>query len=266
MKALDPSHILSKIVEAKQLRLHNTMQRVPTPIAKRMAKEAELPPSFAQALQNTKPVRIIAEVKKASPSKGLFSSRFSVDSLVRAYTDAGATAISVVTEEDFFQGSLAWVSEIRKASPLPVLRKDFVFDHFQIYETRGAGASAILLIAAMLELDELKSLLSLAKEVQLDALVEIHDEWELDEALEADAFIIGVNNRNLKTFEVKLDTSFRLSQRIPNDRLFVVESGIRGRSEINELLDAGADAFLVGESLITSSDPGAALFKLQELA
>src|SRR6185295_18331330 len=220
------------------------------------------PPSFAQALQNTKPVRIIAEVKKASPSKGVFSSTFSVDSLVRAYTDAGATAISVVTEEDFFQGSLAWVSEIRKASPLPVLRKDFVFDHFQIYETRGAGASAVLLIAAMLKQDELKSLLSLAKEVGLDALVEIHDEWELDEALEADAFTIGVNNRNLKTFEVKLDTSFRLSQKIPNDRLFVVESGIRGRSEINELLDAGADAFLIGESLITSSDPGAALFKL----
>src|SRR4029079_6310316 len=116
MKPLDPSHILSKIVEAKRLRLHNTTQRVPTPIAKRMAEEAVLPPSFAQALQNTKPVRIIAEVKKASPSKGVFSSTFSVDSLVRAYTDAGATAISVVTEEDFFQGSLAWVSEIRKAS------------------------------------------------------------------------------------------------------------------------------------------------------
>jgi len=266
MKSLDPSHILSKIVEAKQARLHNTKLRVPAPIAKRMAEESEPPPSFSEALQNSKPVRIIAEVKKASPSKGVFTSTFSVDSLVRAYTEAGATAISVVTEEDFFQGNLAWVREIRKLSPLAVLRKDFVFDHFQIYETRGSGASAILLIAAMLKRDELKSLLSLAKEIRLDALVEIHDEWELEDALEADAFIIGVNNRNLKTFEVKLDTSFRLSQRIPDDRLFVVESGIRGRSEINELLDAGADAFLIGESLITANDPGTALHRLQESA
>jgi indole-3-glycerol phosphate synthase len=265
VKSLDPGHILSKIVDAKRLRLHNTIQRVPLPIARRMAEVAAPAPSFSESLHNEKPVRIIAEVKKASPSKGVFREDFSVDYLVRAYSEAGATAISVVTEEDFFLGSLAWVSEIRKASPLPVLRKDFVFDHFQIYETRGAGASAILLIAAMLKPDELKSLLSLAKEVQLDALVEIHDERELDEALEADATIIGVNNRNLKTFEVKLETSFRLSQRIPDDRLFVVESGIRGRSEINELLDAGADAFLIGESLITSSDPGASLHKLQEL-
>ena len=259
MKTLDPSHILSKIVDAKRLRLHNTKLRVPDAIAKRMAVAAPPAPSFSGALHSSKKVRIIAEVKKASPSKGVFTQKFSVASLVDAYTKSGATAISVVTEEDFFQGDLAWVGEIRKASPLPVLRKDFVFDHFQVYETRGAGASAILLIAAMLTQTELKSFLELAKEVNLDALVEVHDERELDEALEADAQIIGVNNRNLKTFEVNLDTSFRLSQQIPDDRLFVVESGIRGRSEINELLDAGADAFLIGESLITSSDPAKAL-------
>jgi len=262
MKTLDPTHILSKIVDAKRERLHNVKLRVPDAIAKRMAVSSPLPPSFAGALQNSKRVRVIAEVKKASPSRGVFTPNFSVNTLVKAYTSAGATAISVVTEEDFFQGSLAWVSEIRQASPLPVLRKDFVFDQFQVYETRGAGASAILLIAAMLKQDELKSLLELSKEVNLDALVEVHDEWELDEALEAGASIIGVNNRNLKTFEVSLDISFRLSQKIPDDRLFVVESGIRGRSEINELLDAGADAFLIGESLITASDPEKTLQEL----
>ena len=259
MKNLDSSHILSKIVDAKRVRLHHTKLRVPDAIAKRMAVTAAPAPSFAGALQNSKKVRIIAEVKKASPSRGTFTEKFSVESLVKAYTAAGASAISVVTEEDFFKGDLAWVGEIRKASTLPVLRKDFVFDHFQVYETRGAGASAILLIAAMLNPDEIRSFLELAKEVKLDALVEVHDERELDEALEAGAEIIGVNNRNLKTFEVNLNTSFRLSERIPNDRIFVVESGIRGRSEILELLDAGADAFLIGESLITSSDPEAVL-------
>lgn len=255
MKSLDSSHILSKIVDAKRVRLHHTKLRVPDAIAKRMAVAAAPVPSFSGALQSSKKVRIIAEVKKASPSKGVFTEKFSVESLVKAYTAAGASAISVVTEEDFFKGDLAWVGEIRKASTLPVLRKDFVFDHFQVYETRGAGASAILLIAAMLKQDEIRSFLELAKEVKLDALVEVHDERELDEALEAGAEIIGVNNRNLKTFDVNLNTSFRLSERIPDDRIFVVESGIRGRSEINELLDAGADAFLIGESLITSKDP-----------
>ena len=262
MKTLDSSHILSKIVDAKRLRLHNTKLRVPDAIAKRMAVAAPSVPSFAGALRNSKKVRIIAEVKKASPSKGVFTEKFSVESLAKAYTAAGATAISVVTEEDFFKGDLAWIGEIRKASPLPVLRKDFVFDHFQVYETRGAGASAILLIAAMLKQDEIRSFLELAKEVKLDALVEVHDERELDEALEAGAEIIGVNNRNLKTFEVNLDTSFRLSEKIPDDRLFVVESGIRGKSEILELIDAGADAFLIGETLITSKDPEAMLGSL----
>jgi len=259
MKDLDSSHILSKIVEARRIRLHHTKLRVPEAIAKRMAVAAPAAPSFAGAMRNAKKVRVIAEVKKASPSKGIFTEKFSVESLVKAYTAGGASAISVVTEEDFFKGDLAWIAEIRKATTLPVLRKDFVFDQFQVYETRGAGASAILLIAAMLKQDELRSFMELAKEVKLDALVEVHDERELDEALEAGAEIIGVNNRNLKTFEVNLDTSFRLSERIPDDRIFVVESGIRGRSEIHELLDAGADAFLIGESLITAKDPEAML-------
>jgi len=233
--------------------------RVPEAIVKRMAATAPEAPSFHAALEAGCRVRIIAEVKKASPSKGVFTPNFSADGLAEAYTSAGAAAISVVTEEDFFQGDLSWVGQIRKRSPLPVLRKDFIFDPFQVYETRGAGASALLLIAAMLRTDELKALLALTREVKLDALVEVHDEQELRDALDAGADIIGVNNRDLKTFEVELTTSLQLARQIPDDRIFVVESGIRGRTEIDALIEAGADAFLIGESLITSSDPAAAL-------
>jgi len=259
MKDLGPAHILTKIVEAKKVRLQKAKMRVPEAVVKRMASTTTAPPSFRAALESPQPVRIIAEVKKASPSKGVFTPNFSVDDLVAAYTSAGASAISVVTEEDFFQGDLSWIGQIRKHTPLPVLRKDFVFDPFQVYETRGTGASALLLIVAMLRPEELKSLLTLIKEVKLDALVEVHDEEELKEALDADADIIGVNNRNLKTFEVDVTTSLRLAKQIPDECIFVAESGIRGRAEIDALVEAGADAFLIGESLIASADPAQTL-------
>jgi len=204
-------------------------------------------------------VALIAEVKKASPSKGVLSANLNVELLAGEYKHAGASAISVVTEEDFFQGDLGWVHQIKTATGLPVLRKDFIFEPFQVYETRSAGASAVLLIVAMLKPDELKSLHNLAVEIGLDVLVEVHDENELEEALDAGAQIIGVNNRDLKTFCVDMETSFRLSKRIPDDRIFVVESGIHSRKDIDALLDAGADAFLIGEHFVTSTDPGAAL-------
>jgi indole-3-glycerol phosphate synthase len=259
MKPLDSNHILSKIIAAKRQRLEKTKQRVPEAIVKHMASQAGTPPSFKEALQGTKPVRVIAEVKKASPSKGVFSETFSVPDLVKAYSDAGASAISVVTEEDFFQGTLGWIGEIRSLTSLPVLRKDFVYDPYQVYETRAAKASAILLIVAMLMAEELRRLVSLSKEVGLDALVEVHDETELREALEAGAEIIGVNNRDLKTFNVDVETSRRLGKLIPDDRLFVVESGIRDRRDIDTLLEAGADAFLIGETLIRSANAGETL-------
>jgi indole-3-glycerol phosphate synthase len=260
MKALESTHILTKIITAKRERLARTKMRVPEPVVKHLAKtKAPEVPSFREAMQNAKPVRIISEVKKASPSKGVFRQDFVVPDLVNAYTAAGASAISVVTEEDHFQGDLGWIPEIRGMSPLPVLRKDFVFDPYQIYETRCAKASAILLIVAMLRPDELKAFISLSKEIGLDALVEVHDEAELSEALEAGAELIGVNNRNLKTFQVDTQTSHRLGKLIPDDRIFVVESGIRDRADIDDLLKAGADAFLIGETLITSPDPGSTL-------
>src|SRR5262249_17447239 len=154
-------------------------------------------------------VRVIAEVKKASPSKGVLKANLDPASQAAAYRRAGACAISAVTEEDFFQGELAWVGSIRDAANLPVLRKDFIYEPFQVYETRAAGASAILLIVAMLQPNELQSLITLGRNMRLDVLVEVHDETELREALEAGASIIGVNNRNLKTFDVDIQTSVR---------------------------------------------------------
>ena len=259
MKSLDRTHILTRIIEAKQKRLPIAKMRVPEPIVKRMAETAKPVPSFREALQRTERVRIIAEVKKASPSKGVLKADLDPAKQAAAYAQAGACAISVVTEEDFFQGDLGWIGKIAEASRLPVLRKDFVFEPFQVYETRAAGASAILFIVAMLQPAELKDLISLASQLKLDALVEVHDEVELDEALEAGASIVGVNNRDLKTFHVDLQTSVRLANRIPDDRLFIVESGIHNRADVELLLGAGADAFLIGEHLLTSADPADAI-------
>ena len=259
MKSLDRTHILTRIIEAKQKRLPLAKMRVPEPIVKRMAETAKPVLSFREALQRTERVRIIAEVKKASPSKGVLKADLDPAKQAADYAQAGACAISVVTEEDFFQGDLGWIGKIAEASRLPVLRKDFVFEPFQVYETRAAGASAILFIVAMLQPAELKDLIALARQLKLDALVEVHDEVELDEALEAGASIVGVNNRDLKTFHVDLQTSVRLANRIPDDRLFIVESGIHNRADVELLLDAGADAFLIGEHLLTSADPADAI-------
>src|SRR2546421_11197784 len=259
MKVLDRSHILTRIIEAKQSRLQVAKMRVPEPVVRRMAETAKAVPSFREALLNSQRVRIIAEVKKASPSKGVLKANLDPAKQAAAYAGAGACAISVVTEEDFFQGDLGWVGKIRDASSLPVLRKDFVYEPFQVYETRAAGASAILFIVAMLQPGELKDLIALAHSLKLDALVEVHDETELSEALAAGASIIGVNNRDLKTFNVDLQTSLRLAKIIPDDRLFVVESGIHTKDDVQLLLDAGADAFLIGEHFLTSADPAAAI-------
>jgi indole-3-glycerol phosphate synthase len=259
VKELDRSHILTRIVEAKRKRLQVARMRVPEPIVKRMAETAQPVPSFREALESRGPVRIIAEVKKASPSKGVLKADLDPAKQARIYRDAGACAVSVVTEEDFFQGDLGWVSIIREASNLPVLRKDFVYEPFQVYETRAAGASAILLIVAMLEPGRLKDLISLARSLNLDALVEVHDEAELGEALEGGASLIGVNNRDLKTFNVDIQTSVRLAKIIPDDRYFIVESGIHSKADIDLLLKAGTDAFLIGEHLLTSADPAASI-------
>jgi len=259
MKHLDRSHILTRIVEAKRKRLQVAKMRVPEPIVKRMAENTKPVPSFREALEAPQRLHTIAEIKKASPSKGVLKADLDPAQQAAVYAQAGACAVSVVTEEDFFQGDLSWIEKASDASKLPILRKDFIYDTFQVYETRATGASAILFIVAMLEPDELKDLIALAHQMKLDALVEVHDEIELGEALEAGASIIGVNNRDLKTFNVDVQTSLRLAKLIPDDRLLVVESGIQTKADVELLLNAGADAFLIGEYFLTSADPAAAI-------
>ena len=262
MKTLERTHILSRILDAKRKRFEELRMRVPEAIVRKMASVAQPRPSFREALAAPGRTRIIAEVKKASPSAGVLIDDLDVGVVAKAYRDAGAAAVSVVTEEDFFLGNLGWVRVAADSSDLPVLRKDFLFDSYQVAETRAGGASAVLLITAMLGADQLRTLIRTAGDFDLDALVEVHDETELDEAIAAGATIIGVNNRNLKTFEVDLETSIRLGEKIPDDVLFVAESGIRSLEDIGRLARAGADAVLVGERLIASGDPGRALGEL----
>lgn len=259
MKTLEPTHVLRKIVDAKRQRVRELEKRVPAPIVRKMASLAPDVPSFRRAFESGAKTNVIAEVKKASPSAGVLIDPLEVERLVSIYAKAGASAISVVTEEDFFHGNLGWVRTAGSVSGLPVLRKDFVFDEYQVMETRAAGASALLLIVAMLESAELAQLLGVAEDLGLDAVVEVHDEQELDEALSAGARIVGVNNRDLKTFEVRLETAERLGALIPGDVTFIAESGIRSRADVERLAAAGARGFLVGEQLLRASDPGKAL-------
>jgi indole-3-glycerol phosphate synthase len=209
-------------------------------------------------------IAIIAELKKASPSKGLIRADFRPAELAKELQRAGAAALSVLTDEQFFQGSLANLREVSAASTLPCLRKDFIVDEFQIVEARANGADAILLIVAALEQSDLRSLAQSARNHGLDVLCEAHDELELQRALDTGCDLIGINSRNLRTFEVDLSTPFRLVEKMPARCLRVAESGIRSGADIASLRAAGYDAFLIGESLMRAENPGEALKKLLE--
>jgi indole-3-glycerol phosphate synthase len=222
------------------------------------------PRGFRERLQKvakTGPA-IIAELKKASPSKGLIRADFNVRELAQELESAGAAALSVLTDEKFFQGSLHNLELASYATRLPCLRKDFILDEFQLLEARACCADAVLLIVAALEQEQLVALHRRARELQLDALVEVHDAAELDRALDAECDLIGINNRNLHTFEVTLNTSFDLVKRMPAGVIKVAESGIGSVADIARLGDAGFNAFLIGESLMRAVSPGEALRKL----
>lgn len=213
---------------------------------------------FRAALVREAPA-VIAEIKKASPSKGLLSADFDPARLARQYEAGGAAALSVLTDEPFFQGSLAHLQAAREAAGLPVLRKDFTVDPYHVVEAAAHGADAVLLITAILDRSQLRDLRALAAEYGMAALVEVHDEYELDAALDSEADMIGVNNRDLRTFEVTLATSLRLARRIPAGLLKVSESGIHSAADVRVLREAGFQAVLVGEHLMKSGDPAAAL-------
>ena len=213
---------------------------------------------FRTALLRRSPA-IIAEIKKASPSKGVLRENFDPASLAKEYQQGGAAALSVLTDAPFFQGSLAHLSAARQAASLPVLRKDFTLEEYDVVEAAAHGADAVLLIAAILEEKKIRELRELAGRFGMAALVEVHDQRELRTALAAGADVVGVNNRNLKTFEVALETSLRLAQDIPAAVLKISESGIHSPEDVQRLTDVGFSAFLIGEHLLTSANPAAAL-------
>ena len=205
---------------------------------------------------------VIAEVKKASPSKGVIRADFNPADIARSYEAAGAACLSVLTDVDFFQGSNLFLGAARSVCKLPVLRKDFTIDPYQVYEARVIGADAILLIVAALEDGPLVEMAGLAMELGMDVLVEVHDIDELERALQTDCELIGVNNRNLRTFEVSLDTSIALKDAVPRDRTLVTESGIATPADVARMRAEGIHAFLVGEAFMRERDPGAALQRL----
>jgi len=216
---------------------------------------------FAERLRRDR-VAIIAEVKKASPSRGVIRADFDPVAIARAYQEAGADAVSVLTEERYFRGNAEHLTAIRRAVGLPLLRKDFLFDPYQIVEARAWGADAVLLIVAILGRQQLAELLAAAAERQLDTLVEVHDEGELECAVEAKARVIGINNRDLRTFKTTLETAERLHPLVPRGVVSVAESGIGERGDVKRMSAAGFDALLIGECLMRATDPGA---KLREL-
>ena len=249
---------LVEIMAACRERLQETRARIPLGQVQAAAQARHERRDFAGALAGDG-LRIIAELKKASPSRGLLRPDYRCRELAQGYEAAGAAALSVLTEGHFFQGSLPDLIDARDAVGLPVLRKDFIFDPYQVYESAAANADALLLIVAAVPDKALQELVEVCDRLQIAALVEVHTEEEVGRAVNAGASIIGVNNRDLQTFEVTLETSLRLRDRIPSNCLAVSESGIKTTADLVRLHEAGYDATLIGEHLMTAQDPGGEL-------
>ncbi|SMC26780.1 indole-3-glycerol phosphate synthase [Desulfacinum hydrothermale DSM 13146] len=256
--------ILSKILEVKRREVQEARRREPLSRLQRRAQEAPPARPFVERLSAPGPAgaNVIAEIKRASPSKGTIRSHLDPPSHAWAYQRAGAAALSVLTDRSFFQGSEQDLQSARTAVSLPVLRKDFVIDEYQIYEARAMGADAVLLIVRAVSPSFLRDALSLCRELGLGALVEVHDERELETALACDAPLVGVNNRDLATFRTDIQTSIRLKTLLPAHTPLVAESGIGSRQDVETLLEAGIFNFLVGTSLVRAPDPERALQSL----
>jgi indole-3-glycerol phosphate synthase len=261
VRTLPADSFLARIVVAKRAELVRAQAQAP--LDGWLADLPALPPprDFAAALRRGPgdPIRVVAEVKKASPSRGVIRADFDPVAIARTYADSGAAALSVLTDREWFQGGLEHLDAVRKAVNLPILRKDFTLDAYHVYEARRHGADAVLLIAALLDDGRLKDLMSLTQSLNMCAVVEVHDAAELDRALKAGAKVVGINNRDLVTFETDLSVTDRLLPAIPRDVVRISESGIQSHAQVAALAAAGADAVLVGESLMKSADVGAAL-------
>lgn len=256
---MTPVTVLGDIVAKARIRVHEQRRELPLDRILSMAPTPGGRRPFKASLTRPGRPNVIAEFKRRSPSRGLIRADLHHVKVAQAYEIAGAAALSILTEEEHFGGRLDDLQEARAATLLPTLRKDFLVDPYQVWESWIAGTDAVLVIVAALSDAELRALLVTAEQAAIEALVEVHDEAELERALAAGATIVGVNNRDLRTMEVSLDTSLRLAERIPDAVVAVAESGIRSAADVRRLRDAGYDAFLIGEHLMQAPDPGAAL-------
>ena len=254
--------ILDKIVAVKRQEVAAALERRSLQAVRLDAESRVLTRDFEAALRD-KPAAghnaVIAEIKKASPSRGILRADFVAADIAQSYAEHGAACLSVLTDQQFFQGSVDYLKQARASCQLPVLRKDFLVDPYQVYESRAMGADAVLLIAACLDDAQMRDMEAIARGLFMSVLVEVHDAQELERALLLKTPLIGINNRNLRTFEVSLDTTLELKARLPPDRLLVTESGILSREDVHRMNDAGVSAFLVGEAFMRAPDPGKAL-------
>ena len=263
------SDILNKIMDVKREEVAAAKKRVSLEAMRFDAESRVLTRDFVGALRNkiaAGQAGVIAEVKKASPSKGVLREEFIPADIAQSYAEGDGTVsaacLSVLTDKQFFQGSIDSLKQARASCELPVLRKDFMVDAYQIYESRAIGADAVLLIAASLDDAQMRDFEAIALGLDMAVLVEVHDQAEMERALKLKTPLIGVNNRNLRTFEVSVDTTLALMPQVPADRLLVTESGIATRADVSKLRDAGVHAFLVGEAFMRAEDPGSALAEL----
>lgn len=258
----DTPTVLRKIIARKWEEIAERKAQVSLAQLKERAAQQAPARGFVKAIESKieqGKAGVIAEIKKASPSKGVIREHFVPAELARSYEQGGAACLSVLTDVDFFQGADAYLQQARAAVSLPVIRKDFLVDEYQIYEARAMNADCVLLIVAALSAEKLKELNTLAQSIGLDVLVEVHDEAELDIALELPNKLIGINNRNLHTFDVTLETTYKLLDKIGSDRIVVTESGILAPADVQAMHSKNVNAFLVGEAFMRADDPGAAL-------
>lgn len=257
--------VLQRILATKREEVAAAGKAVPLTEMKQRAASAPPPRDFIGALRakiSAGGPAVIAEIKKASPSKGLLRAQFDPPAIAKSYAAAGAACLSVLTDSTYFQGAHAHLQAARAACALPVLRKDFIIDPYQVYEARALGADCVLLIAAALDADRMRELEACAQALGMGVLVEVHDGLELDAALALNTPLVGINNRNLRSFETRLETTLDLLPRIPVDRLAVTESGIGSSADVQRLTRGGVQAFLVGEAFMRAEDPGPALSDL----
>lgn len=263
------SDILSQILETKAAEIRAGRSVHSMHDLEELASVAEPPRGFAHAMRakiSAGQAAVIAEIKKASPSKGLIRADFDAPQIAKSYADGGATCLSVLTDEAYFQGHADYLMEAHKAVALPILRKDFMIDPWQVVQARTWGADAILLIVAALSDAQMEELYACARHFHLDVLIEVHDGKELDRALELPGGILGVNNRNLRTFDTRLETTLDLLDEVPQERVLVTESGIRSGADMQRMMQAGVQGFLIGEHLMRAVDPGAELARWLEQA